>query len=312
MLTLWTFFFFLLCVLLYTHRQPGLSGVLWEVHNSSQTLLVRVRGGGLLAFSVTRHHVRMESVWQPGVLGPAAATDGAFRGWSVPRCVDHNLVTLKGTLRGWHGYFCIKSTSKFARHYLDSKRVDVNDSDCNPSVKGRQCGACLIVPALLLMFSFLTKPAFLFSHQHQSCPRTHTKKYDAINVAWNCKSAPWFWWLIEYWTLYSSFCRAAVNHCRISIRLLVIHFAALFEGSGRGHRVPRGGNVAQGLWTFVSIWGCQGECQECVCFLVENLNQTQTAVLCLFTIMATFLRLSAGVDHYYVFFLQRYLWFTAN
>lgn len=50
-----------------------------------------------------------------------------------------------------------------------------------------------------------------------------------------------------------------------------------------------------------------GECQECVCFLVENLNQTQIAVLCLFTIAATFHRLSAGVDHYYVLFLLYYL-----
>lgn len=52
-------------------------------------------------FSVTRHHARMESGWQPGVQGPAAVTDGAFRGRSVPRWVDHNLVTLKGTLQGW-------------------------------------------------------------------------------------------------------------------------------------------------------------------------------------------------------------------
>lgn len=43
----------------------------------------------------------MESGWQPGVLGPAAVTDGAFGGWSVPRCVDHSLVALKGPLQGW-------------------------------------------------------------------------------------------------------------------------------------------------------------------------------------------------------------------
>lgn len=50
-----------------------------------------------------------------------------------------------------------------------------------------------------------------------------------------------------------------------------------------------------------------GECQECVCFLVENHNRTQIAVLCLFTTAATFHRLSAGVDHHYVLFPLYYL-----
>lgn len=79
------------------------TGPRWGTLGSSQLFADTGCTGakGLLPFSVTRHHARMESGWQPGVLGPAEVTDGAFRGWSVPRCVDHNLVTLKGTLQGW-------------------------------------------------------------------------------------------------------------------------------------------------------------------------------------------------------------------
>lgn len=47
---------------------------------------------GPLAFSVTRHHACVETGWQPGALGPTVVADGAFRGWTVPRCVNHNLV----------------------------------------------------------------------------------------------------------------------------------------------------------------------------------------------------------------------------
>lgn len=47
---------------------------------------------GPLAFSVTRHHACVETGWQPGALGPTVVADGAFRGWTMPRCVNHNLV----------------------------------------------------------------------------------------------------------------------------------------------------------------------------------------------------------------------------
>lgn len=47
---------------------------------------------GPLASCVTRHHACVEAGWQPGALGPAVVADGAFRGWTVPRCVNCNLV----------------------------------------------------------------------------------------------------------------------------------------------------------------------------------------------------------------------------
>ena len=47
---------------------------------------------GPLAFSVTHHHASVETGWQLGALGPTVVADGAFRGWTVARCVNHNRV----------------------------------------------------------------------------------------------------------------------------------------------------------------------------------------------------------------------------
>lgn len=133
------------CLTVHTYRQVGPGGVLQEVHNSSQTLVVPVQRA-LLAFSVTRHHARMESGWQPGVLGPAAVTDGAS---GAGAC--HAVLTIIWWL--WKApcrvgrYFCIKSIPEFTWHRLDSKRADVNNNGCNLSVRGTECGAGLIVYA---------------------------------------------------------------------------------------------------------------------------------------------------------------------
>lgn len=47
---------------------------------------------GPLAFSVSHHHACVETGWQLGALGPTVVADGAFRGWTVARCVNYNLV----------------------------------------------------------------------------------------------------------------------------------------------------------------------------------------------------------------------------
>lgn len=136
----------------------------------------------------------MESSLQPGVLRPAAATDGVFRDRSVPRRVDHSLVTLKATPLGLLSRRSRANLLSYAK--ISAKRVDRSDNDCNLDKRGKTVGRLSFCSCTLPVFSLLSKPAFLFLPKHQS-PLALANK-EAGNTVKNCESALWCLWLIEY------------------------------------------------------------------------------------------------------------------